>query len=66
MIFISKKQFENAVRSRVDEELRRMEDERFRADSIREAHMRCARLEERLEKIEAMHSFSRDMTASIY
>ena len=65
MIFISKKQFENEVRSRVEKELCRMEENRYRADEIREVHRRCEILERRLEKIEAMHNFPSNMTASL-
>ena len=55
MIFISKKRFENEVRSRVEKELCRMEENRYRNDKIREVHKRCERLEMRLEKVEEMH-----------
>lgn len=52
MIFITKKRFENEVRSRVDQELCRMEENRIRTDEIREVYRRCERLEMRLEKVE--------------
>ena len=52
MIFITKKRFENEVRSRVDQELGRIEESRMRTDDIREVYRRCERLEMRLEKVE--------------
>ena len=64
MFFISKKKFENEVRSRVEQELCKMEERRYRADEIRDVHRRCEMLERRLEKIEAMHNFSTNLTAS--
>lgn len=52
MIFITKKRFENEVRSRVEQELCKMEEARYRADEIREIHRRIDRMEMRLEKAE--------------
>ena len=63
MFFITKKQFENEVRSRVEKELCKMEENRYRADELREFHQRMNRLEVRLEKVEEMHGIPTNMTA---
>ena len=63
MIFITKKKFENEVRSRVEQELCKMEENRWRADEIREIHNRINRYEDRLEKVEVMHGIPTNMTA---
>lgn len=63
MFFITKKQFENEVRSRVEKELCKMEENRYRADELRECHQRMNRLEVRLEKVEEMHGIPTNMTA---
>ena len=52
MIFITKKRFEEEVRSRLENEICKMEEKRYRADEIREIHRRIGRLEMRLEKVE--------------
>ena len=52
MFFITKKKFENEVRSRVEKEICRIEENRYRADEIREIHNRICRLELRVEKVE--------------
>ena len=61
MIFITKKKFEEEVRSRVEKELCRNEEARWRADEIREVHKRCERLEMRLEKLEGLHQIPTNM-----
>ena len=63
MIFISKKRFENEVRSRVEMELCKMEENRWRADEIREIHNRINRYEDRLEKVEEMHGIPTNLKA---
>lgn len=63
MIFISKKRFENEVRSRVDQELCKIEENRYRTDEIREVHNRINRLEIRLEKIEEQHGIPTNVKA---
>lgn len=55
MIFISKKRFENEVRCRVEQELCKMEENRYREFEIRELNNRINRLEIRIEKVEEMH-----------
>ena len=63
MIFISKKRFENEVRSRVEMERCKMEENRWRADEIREIHNRINRYEDRLEKVEEMHGIPTNLKA---
>ena len=63
MIFISKKRFENEVRSRVEQELCKMEENRWRAEEIRELNNRINRLETRLEKVEEMHGIPTNVKA---
>ena len=63
MIFISKKRFENEVRSRVEMELCKMEENRWRVDEIREIHNRINRYEDRLEKVEEMHGIPTNLKA---
>ena len=64
MIFISKKRFENEVRCRVEQELCKMEENRWRADEIREVHKRIDRLQMRLEKVEQMHVITDNITVA--
>lgn len=64
MIFISKKRFENEVRSRVEQELCKMEEARYRADEIREVHKRIDRLQMRLEKVEQMNGITDNITVA--
>ena len=52
MFFMTKKKFEEEVRSRVEKEIIRMEENRYRMDELREIHNRIGRLEMRLEKVE--------------
>ena len=52
MIFITKKRFEEEVRTRLEKEICEMEQKQYRADEIREIHQRIWRLETRLEKVE--------------
>ena len=61
MIFISKKRFENEVRSRVEQELCKMEENRYREFEIRELNNRINRLEIRIEKVEETHGIPTNM-----
>ena len=66
MIFITKKRFENEVRSRVDQELCRIEENRNRAYEIREIHNRIGRLEMRLEKAEELLGIPKNCEAESF
>ena len=61
MIFITKKKFEEEVCSRVEKELCRMEENRYRNNEIGELHNRCGHLERRLEKLEGLHQIPTNM-----
>ena len=63
MFFITKKKFENEVRYKVDQELCRIEENRYRANEIREVHKRVERLEMRLEKVEEKCGIPTNLTA---
>ena len=62
MFFITKKKFENEVRSRVEREICKMEENRYRAEEFRDFHRRCERLELRIEKLEEMHGVPTNLT----
>ena len=64
MFFISKKKFENEVRSRVEQEMWKKEENMCRAEEMREFYRKMERLEMRLEKIEAMHDVPTNMTTA--
>lgn len=66
MIFITKKRFENEVRSRVDQELFRIEENRHRAEEIREIHNRIGLLEMRLEKAEELLGIPTSLEAKTF
>lgn len=52
MFFITKKKFENEVRSRVEKEICKIEENRWRQDEIRDIYRRMERMEIRIEKVE--------------